>query len=35
VILSWALAALVAVHIASAFYHLLWKKDDVMQRMLR
>lgn len=33
--LSWALAFLVAVHIASAFYHLLWRKDDVMQRMLR
>jgi cytochrome b561 len=33
--LSWALAFLVAAHIASAFYHLLWKKDDVMQRMLR
>jgi cytochrome b561 len=25
----------VVVHIASALYHLLWKKDDVMQRMLR
>jgi cytochrome b561 len=35
VFLSWALAALVAVHVASAFYHLLWKKDEVMQRMLR
>ena len=34
VVLSWALAALVVVHVASAFYHLLWKKDDVMQRML-
>lgn len=34
VLLSWALALLVAVHVASAFYHLLWKKDDVMQRML-
>ena len=35
VVLSWALAALIAVHVASAFYHLLWKKDEVMQRMLR
>jgi cytochrome b561 len=35
VFLSWALAALIAVHVASAFYHLLWKKDEVMQRMLR
>ena len=34
VVLSWALAALIVVHVASAFYHLLWKKDDVMQRML-
>jgi cytochrome b561 len=33
-LLSWALAALVLVHIAGAVYHLLWKKDDVMQRML-
>jgi cytochrome b561 len=35
VLLSWALGLLVVVHIASALYHLLWKKDDVMQRMLR
>ena len=34
-LLSWALALVVVVHIASAFYHLLWRKDDVMQRMLR
>jgi cytochrome b561 len=33
--LSWALGFLVVVHIASAFYHLLWRKDRVMQRMLR
>jgi cytochrome b561 len=33
--LSWALAFLVAAHVAAAFYHLLWRKDDVMQRMLR
>jgi cytochrome b561 len=33
--LSYALALLVVVHIASAFYHLLWRRDDVMQRMLR
>ena len=31
----WAAAALVLVHIASAIYHWRWKKDDVMQRMLR
>jgi cytochrome b561 len=31
----WTLALLVLVHIASAVYHWLWKKDDVMQRMLR
>lgn len=35
VLLSWALALLVMVHIASAFYHLWWRKDDIMQRMLR
>lgn len=35
VLLSWALALLVAAHVASAFYHLLLKRDDVMQRMLR
>jgi cytochrome b561 len=33
VLLSYALAFLVAVHVASAFYHYLWKKDDVLQRM--
>jgi len=33
--LSWTLALLVLVHIASAIYHWRWKKDDVMQRMLR
>jgi cytochrome b561 len=32
--LSWALALLVLAHIAAAFYHRLWRKDDVMQRML-
>jgi cytochrome b561 len=32
--LSWTLAALVAVHIASALWHWLWRKDDVLQRML-
>jgi len=34
-VLSWTLALLVLVHIASAIYHWRWKKDDVMQRMLR
>jgi cytochrome b561 len=33
--LSYALALFVVVHIAGAFYHLLLRKDDVMQRMLR
>lgn len=33
--LSWALAFLVVIHVAGAFYHLLWKHDEVMQRMLR
>jgi cytochrome b561 len=33
--LSYALALLVVLHVASAFYHLLWRKDDVVQRMLR
>lgn len=33
--LSWTLALLVLVHIASAVYHWRWKRDDVMQRMLR
>lgn len=33
--LSYALAFLVAAHIAAAFYHWLWRRDDVMQRMLR
>ena len=33
--LSWTLALLVLVHIASAVYHSSWKKDNVMQRMLR
>ena len=32
--LSWTLAVLVAVHIASALWHWLWRKDDVLQRML-
>ena len=34
-LLSWTLALLVVVHVASAFWHWRWKKDDVMQRMLR
>jgi cytochrome b561 len=34
VALSYALALLLVVHIASAFYHYWWKKDDVMQRMV-
>ena len=34
-LLSWTLAFLVLAHVASAFWHLWWKKDDVMQRMLR
>lgn len=33
-LLSWALALFFVVHIASAFYHLVWRKYDVMQRML-
>ena len=33
--LAWALALLLAVHIASALWHWLYRKDDVMQRMLR
>ena len=33
-LLSWTLALLIAVHVASAFYHLLLKKDGVMRRML-
>ena len=33
-IFSWALPALVVIHIASALYHLWFRKDDVMQRML-
>jgi len=33
--LSYALAFLVAAHVAAALYHLLWRKDDVMQRMMR
>ena len=32
--LSWALALVVILHVASALWHWLWKKDDVMQRML-
>jgi cytochrome b561 len=31
----WTLAFMVAAHIASAVYHWLWRKDEVMQRMLR
>jgi cytochrome b561 len=34
-VLAWTLALLVVVHIASAIWHWGWKKDDVMQRMLR
>ena len=34
VALSYALALLLVVHLASAFYHYWWKKDDVMQRMV-
>lgn len=34
VVLSYALALLVAVHVAGAFYHHLWKKDEVMRRMV-
>ena len=33
--LSYVLALLVAAHVAAAFYHWLWRRDDVMQRMLR
>ena len=33
-LIAWTLAALVAVHIAGALYHLWLKKDDIMQRML-
>ena len=33
-VLAWALAAIVVVHIAAAFYHLWIRKDDVMRRML-
>jgi cytochrome b561 len=33
--LSWTLALLVLVHIVSAIYHWRWKKDNIMQRMLR
>jgi len=32
--LAWALAALIVVHFVGAFYHLLVKRDGVMQRML-
>ncbi|HEX7218950.1 MAG TPA: cytochrome b/b6 domain-containing protein [Burkholderiales bacterium] len=34
-LLAWALALLVLAHVAAALYHWLWRKDDVMQRMLR
>jgi cytochrome b561 len=34
-LLAWTLALLVAAHVAAALYHWLWRKDDVMQRMLR
>ena len=33
-VLSWILAALVLIHMASAVWHWLWRKDDVMRRML-
>jgi cytochrome b561 len=33
-LLAYTLAALIAVHIAGALYHLWLKKDDIMQRML-
>ncbi|MGC2518688.1 MAG: cytochrome b [Burkholderiales bacterium] len=33
-VLAWALAILVVVHFVGALYHLLVRKDDVMQRML-
>ena len=33
-ILSWTLAVLVRIHVAGAFFHLWFRKDDVMQRML-
>ena len=33
-ILSWALAALVVVHVCAAFWHLALRKDGIMQRML-
>ena len=32
--LAWILLALVAVHVAAAFYHWQVRRDDVMQRML-
>jgi len=33
-VLAWTLAALVAIHVASALWHWLWRKDDIFQRML-
>jgi cytochrome b561 len=33
-LLSWILAALVAIHFGGALWHWRWRKDDVLQRML-
>lgn len=34
-ILAWSLVALVAVHVAAAIWHMVVRKDGVMDRMLR
>jgi cytochrome b561 len=33
-VLAWSMGALVLVHIASAVWHWLWRKDDIMRRMI-
>lgn len=32
--LAWALAALVALHVAAAFWHHFWLRDDTLRRMM-
>lgn len=34
-LLSWTLLVLVVLHVAAAFWHHFWRRDDVLWRMIR
>ena len=34
-LLSWTLLALVVLHVAAALWHHVWRRDDVLLRMIR